>query len=192
MTGQIRLTAAFKTNIGLTGGTIEVDDLNGTFLTDISLTDTESGITATYAKDGYFSGSSETTYTLGQKALSSTGQTHLFTDDLVVEIMNPEKPAPITAVLGIDLNVIGNYTDSNFIDAVPGDRTSVITGSMTVSWTKNFIRYRVTALLTFDNTVEPQAEEITITVAAGMLSSTFGPYTFSEFTDVFGATVSRF
>ncbi len=189
--GTVRLTASMETDANLTGGSVAADDLQALFLTDIVLTEPESGVQVTLAQGGAATGETASTFTLQRTAISSNGSTKLTANDIDMTIAEPDTQ-PFSSSLDLDLTINGAYSDSDITDSTPGEYASKGTGVVTFSWTEGVMSYMVRADVSYDNTVDPPSAQIIITVGAGRMEKSFGPYSMAELEDEFGVTLPDF
>lgn len=183
-TGQLKFAGAADFAGDAAAGTVTIDDLTMTCLTDVTFTDPESGASITYAEGSQVSFAVSATYTYnGDEYTNTVTITGDITDweAIVTDADGNES----TSTVDVTVDFVANYYDDNIQDNTDGTLTHDIEITVTIAWTEDGTDKEVSITLDYDTINDPGTNEVTVTVN----SRTFGPYSLTEFASRFNVEV---
>lgn len=185
--GSIRIQGS--STLSTDYGSYSIDPLTTTFVTDVTLTDSESGATATIAKDASMMLSTQGSYSFNilTHTLTLTNDFSSNTQDLDLTITYPGKDS-VSVNIDTDIDATIVYTDSSLSDNEPGTMKYDIYNDSSISWSEGEVYNEVTMTTEIDNTVNPNIEKITLIIN----DTTYGPYTCAQFVEVFSVMLNYY
>ena len=173
-TGQIQFTGSIEFTGDPPDPVAIAASLRVTFVTDVTVTDPDSGDQVTFAQDDSIDSTSQGEYSLSENEFQSDIQYSIQTDDLNVQVTESGGD-PVDYLIDCEATVDQSYTDTE------GEYVHSINATITVIY--DDIEVEITIVI--DNSTDPATEEITVSVNG----TTLGTYSLSEFTEEFESTL---
>ncbi len=183
--GEIQLTGTLDVVTELETGSFEADELGALFLTDVVFGDPESGVKATFAADGVMIFSAAGSYAIGLDPRFGT-ELELGATIEGLKVATEDADGVVRDVTwDAALSVVSYYEDNIIIDGLPGTRELDLDLVTEVAWKEAGQDLAVKLEVLVDNATDPITEEVTVDVNGVV----FGPYTLTEFADLFGVAL---